>query len=135
MRYGIALVVAFAILLLAGLFTWQTRRIVREEFRKSLREAKAAGTLPPGLQHLDPDTAKFEEVGIELPAVSMTRIAIADMILAYWFVLGPLVILLCLGTAALSNRLVKPKDPLQESSAAKKHTQDGRIRAGGGHLP
>lgn len=125
MRHGIALVVAFAILLLAGLFTWQTKRIVREEFRKSLPKAKAAGTLPPGLQHVDPDTAKPEEIGIELPAVSVIRIAIADLILAYWFVLGPLVVLLCLGTAALSYRLVKPRDPLQGSSAAKRRTQDG----------
>jgi hypothetical protein len=125
MRYGIALVVALAILLFAGLFTWRTKRIVHEELRKSLREAKAAGTLPPELQHLDPDTERFEEVGIELPAVSVTRITIADLILAYWLVLGPLVILLCLGTAALSCRLAKPKDPLQGSSAARKRTQDG----------
>jgi hypothetical protein len=124
MRYWIALVVALAILLLAGLFSWQTKRIVREQFRKTLREAKAAGTLPPELQHLDPDTAKPEDLGFELPAALMTRVAIADMILARWFVLGPLVILLCLGAAALSYRLVKPKEPLKGSPAADKRPQE-----------
>jgi hypothetical protein len=95
MRYWIALVVAFATLLLAGVFTLQTERIVREQVR-------------------------LHDAGYELPPALMTRVTIADMILARWFVLGPLVTLFCFGIAALSYRLVKPRGALQESPVAER---------------
>lgn len=117
MRYGVAFIVAAGILLAGALFARQTKHTVLAEFRKSLREAKAAGTLPPELQHLDPETATMEGFGFEIPAALEARIWAADIIYAFWFVLGPLVIVSCLSLAALSNRFMPPSAPAVEQKA------------------
>lgn len=108
MRYGIALGVAALVVLLGGLFPVQTKRSILADFRRQIREEKAAGTLPPEMQHLDPETATMEGFAFELPAQVVARITIADIIQGYWFVLVPFVVFGCCGAAALSYKIWAP---------------------------
>lgn len=112
LRYWIALGVAAGIILLGALFAVQTKRSILADFRQQLRKEKAAGTLPPEMQHLDPDTATMEGFGFELSEGTVARITIADIIQGLWFALIPLVVFGCVGVAALSYKLWKPNPPL-----------------------
>ncbi len=101
MRYWVALVVAGLIIALGVMFVWHTQRSSEERFRQGLREARIKGTLPPGI---DPDPANPGDFGIMLSAAEMRRVEIANLFVAWRFVLIPLVLIVSLGVARLLRR-------------------------------
>ncbi|SFJ11135.1 hypothetical protein [Planctomicrobium piriforme] len=80
------------------------KQLVLQEIRNSLREAKAAGTLPPEMQDLDLDNFMRMDIGIELSSQAMTRATIVDALRGLWYIWVPIVFAVCLGIAALLGR-------------------------------
>jgi hypothetical protein len=99
MRYVVALVAAGVLIGAGAAFVFQMDRSmerVMRLFRQVLREAKAAGQLPEGI---DPEQARVADFGFNVPPSMMWRIAVSHFLVAFRFVLAALLILASLGTA------------------------------------
>ncbi len=97
-RYGLA---TFACcILIAGAFAYAThaRTTFLAEFRKSLKEAKETGELPPELEDVDLNTVTPEGFDIEVTQSQMAKLSIADVIQVWWFIWAPLIVAICFGT-------------------------------------
>ena len=104
MRYVLAMVVT-GILVAAGVaFVSQTERSVERIFRQALRDAKAAGQLPEGI---DPETARRDDFGLEVPSSLMWRIRLSHFLERFRFVL---IALLAVGSLAVAHAL-RSRDP------------------------
>jgi hypothetical protein len=101
MRYGIAVVVAVLLIGAGAWYVRQTYQSIEQIARQALRDAKAAGELPPGF---DPEQANIADFGIELPASEMRRVKLANFLIAWRFVLIPMVVLGSLGIARITRK-------------------------------
>ncbi len=99
MRYGIAIVLAATIIGAGAFYVRRVERSVEQKARNALKQAKAAGQLPP---EIDPD--RVNDLGIQLTASEMRRVQIAHGLVALRFVLIPLILLGSLGIATLLSR-------------------------------
>jgi hypothetical protein len=99
---------AVAALLIAagGLFVWHTFHSLDRAVRDSLRQAKQAGTLPPELQDVDPETAelKIPDMQIKLPSGLQQRVEIAYLLMDWWYIWVPLILVAAPGITALLSR-------------------------------
>jgi hypothetical protein len=100
-RYGIALVVAVLLIGAGALYARQATRSVEQIARQALREAKAAGQLPP---EFDPERTDLADFGIDLPASEMRRLKLAHFLIVWRFVLIPMILLGSLGIARITRR-------------------------------
>jgi hypothetical protein len=97
-RYGASLAVAMLLIVAGALYVRQAERSIEQQMRQRLREAKAAGNLTP---EIDPESANLTDLGVLLPASEMRRIELAHLLVAWRFVLIPLVLLGSLVVARL----------------------------------
>jgi hypothetical protein len=106
MRVLIPLAVAALIIAAGGLFIWHTHYSVDQAIRNSLRQAKQAGTLPPELQDVDPDTAdlKIPDTQIKLPSGLHQRLQIVYLLMDWRYILVPLILVAAFGITALLSR-------------------------------
>lgn len=104
MRYGIAMAVAVLLIGAGMVYVRQVDRSIDERIRQTLREAKASGTLPPGI---DPEQPVLPAFGVDLPDSDVRRVKIANALVAWRLVLIPMVLLGSLGIA----RMFKRKSP------------------------
>jgi hypothetical protein len=96
MRYVVAVIVAGVLIGAGATFVSQTNRSVERLFRQTLREAKAAGQLPEGI---DPEHARVADFGRNFSPGMMWRIRVSHFLFAFRFVLAGLLILASLVTA------------------------------------
>ena len=101
MRYGIAAVVAALIIGAGALYARQVGRSVEGYVRQALREAKAAGQLPPDI---DPEHAEFRDFGVNLPASLTREVDVAHFMIVWRAALIPAVLLGSLGAARFLGR-------------------------------
>lgn len=101
MRYAIALVAASTLIVAGVLFVRHTEESVEVLFRQGLRDAKAAGQLPPGI---DPEQSDPRDFGIDLPAPVARRVMISHILVTKRFVFIPAVIVVSLGIARSLKR-------------------------------
>ncbi len=99
-RYGASLAVAMLLIVAGALYVRHAERSIEQQMRQRLREAKAAGNLPP---EIDPESANLTNLGVLLPASEMRRIEFAHLLVAWRFVLIPLVLLGSLVVARLAK--------------------------------
>jgi hypothetical protein len=99
--YLIAVIVAALIIGGAFAFASHTRRSFVESLRQDLRDAKAAGTLPPEMQDVDIETLDLADLGVEVTPGQMRQLQIADFIDHIWELWAPMTVLVCLGIAAV----------------------------------
>lgn len=83
--------------------------LVRREFvalrRQQLKDLEQAGQLPPKYQGVDLDTVTPPaNLGTELPTGMKRRIQLADFIISFWFIWAPLIMIVCVGTAAFFRK-------------------------------
>jgi hypothetical protein len=97
-RYGIALAVAVLLIGAGALYVRQVTRSVEHKVRQALREAKAAGQLPP---EIDPEQVPLVDFGVDLPASEILRVKLAHLLVIWRFVLVPMVLLGSLGIARM----------------------------------
>jgi hypothetical protein len=77
---------------------------VRSRVRDSALAAQAAGTLPARWQGRDIDSIPPSATGIELSSDVRYRVQIADFIVSFWFIWAPLIMIVCIGTAAFFRK-------------------------------
>jgi hypothetical protein len=82
------------------------RHSIESHVRKSLREAKAAGTLTEDWKDIDPDSADISKVGFQmkLPSGFETRLQLSMWLTEYWYVWAFLVVSICVTLAYLTQR-------------------------------
>jgi hypothetical protein len=97
-RYVGSLAVAMILIAAGVLYVTQVERSIERQMRHVLREAKAAGKLPP---EIDPEAVNLTDLGVLLPASEMRRIELAHFLVAWRFVLISLVLLGSLVVARL----------------------------------
>jgi hypothetical protein len=105
-RYLIPLAFATMLIAAGGLFVWHTFHSLGRAVRDSLRRAKEAGTLPPELQDVNPDAAdlKIPDMQIKLPSGLHQRIQIAYLLMDWWYLWVPLILVAAVGSSALLGR-------------------------------
>jgi hypothetical protein len=104
-RLLIALLVAFAVIAGGFVFCAFSERKLLAEMRQGLRDAKAAGTLPPELQSIDVETMPLADVGVPVSRSLMRQAAIANWLENLAVILIPLVIGTCVLAAVLGGRV------------------------------
>ena len=95
MRYAIALIVAALIIGGVVIYIRQTDRAVEQAMRQALLKNQQAGTLPPELQGIDPQTADLSQLGafqMQLPAAVERRLKVSYALTDYWYVWTTLVV-------------------------------------------
>jgi hypothetical protein len=110
MRYVIATVVSAMLIGGVVLYIRQTSRLIEQTMRRALLKQQLAGTLPPELQGVDIQTAdlsKLGDFGMTVPAALMRRIRMTMALTDWWYIWGPLVLIVCFGSAALFGRATK----------------------------
>jgi len=100
MRYVVAMFVACAIIGTAAYFVHSTRLQLQRASRTALVKAKEKGEITD--EQLDDVLADKGGFGMELQPREMCRVQIAEIISAFWLVLAPLTLALCLLVAHLS---------------------------------
>lgn len=100
-RYGICLAIATLLIVAGAVYVRQVQRSVEQQVRQRLRDAKAAGDLPPGI---DPEAPGLRDVGVPLPASEIRRLGFAHLLITWRYVLIPLVLLGSLGIARVLRR-------------------------------
>jgi hypothetical protein len=99
MRYVWASVVAFLIIFAGVLFVRQTGRFVeRKAFESGATNGRPSSEIP---------ISERREIGIEMPSSEIARVQAADILADYWLVFAILVIVGCLGVAAIAGRRTK----------------------------
>jgi hypothetical protein len=101
LRYGLALALAVSIIGVGMVFVRQTERSIEKRARQTLREAKASGKLPAGI---DPERANLPDIGFPLSPTEIRRLKIAHLLVDWRLILIPLVLLGSLGVAYLFKR-------------------------------
>jgi hypothetical protein len=112
MRYVVALVVAALLIGGVVLYIRQTDRVLEQAIRQALMKQQQAGTLPPELQGVDLQTVNLKEMGgfqMSLPVGLEQRLKLSLMLTDFWYVWGPLVVVICLGAASLVGFATKPE--------------------------
>jgi hypothetical protein len=112
MWYVLASVAAASLIGGAILYIRQTDGVLKQALRQSLLKQQQAGTLPPELQGLDlqtVDLGKFGDFQMQLPAAVETRLKLSYLLADYWYVWGPMVVVLCFGMAALFGSVTRPE--------------------------
>jgi hypothetical protein len=98
------------ILIAAGFaFSWLTVRDFHALIRQSLRERKAAGTLPAEWQNIDPETVDISKLGdfqMRIPSGMESRLQMSLLLSDFWYVWSPVVVVLCLAMAKMTGRRV-----------------------------
>ena len=112
MRYAIALAAAALLIAFGVAYVQQTNRLFEQRFRQTLREAKAAGNLPPEIDAEHADLANF---GVDLPPSDVLRLKFAHFLVAWRFVLIGIVLLSSLGIA----RILRRRSPRPQSASPK----------------
>jgi hypothetical protein len=110
MRYFIALIAAALIIGAGVLYVRQTNQSMEQLIRQAFLRQQQAGTLPPELQGVDIQNADLKtlgDFGMQLPAATERRLKWAMLLSEYWYVLAPLVTILCLAAAALYGSAMK----------------------------
>lgn len=111
MRYIIALIVALFIIGGAILFVHQTWESYHQCVRIVRLRQQKEGRLPPELQGIDIESADAnvlgENVSMTLPAALVRRIQITMALTDWWYIWGPLILIVCFGTAALVGAVTK----------------------------
>jgi hypothetical protein len=110
MRYIIALVVAALLIGGVVLYIRNTDRAIEQAIRQALLNQKLAGTLPPELQGIDPQTAdlsKLGDFGMKLPAALEHRLQLTYYLTDFWYIWAPLIVLVCMGAAVLFGIMSK----------------------------
>lgn len=105
-RFLMSLVAAGLIIGGGFMFCTLAEKRLINEARQALRQAKAAGTLPPELQNVDLETMPLEDVGIPVGKSTMRMVTVADRLSQFAVFLVPLVIIACVGAAWLLGRIV-----------------------------
>lgn len=98
-RYFVASLVALLIIAAALFYAGRVQRRFVEKLRQSMRDAKAAGTLPDELKDVDLETITPRGFALEVSREELTRITISDMLRHLWYVWIPIVIGICFGIA------------------------------------
>jgi hypothetical protein len=101
LRYGLSLAVAVSIIGAGMMFVRQTRRSIEKRARQTLREAKASGKLPAGI---DPERANLSDFGFPLSHTEIRRLKIAHLLVDWRLILIPFILLGSLGVAYLLKR-------------------------------
>jgi hypothetical protein len=101
LRYGASLGVAFLLIAAGFLYVRLAERSIEKRIRQGLREAKAAGELPP---EIDSEAASLPDLGVRLTASAMRRIQLAHLLVAWRFVLIPLALIVSLAIARILER-------------------------------
>jgi hypothetical protein len=100
LRYVVALLAAGVVIAAVAAFSWWHCNAAERTVRRYLRQKKERGEWPPGLQGIDPETADLRGFNAELPEGLLTRVAVARLLGATWYVWVPAVVGVCLGVAA-----------------------------------
>jgi hypothetical protein len=100
-RYGGTLAVAMLLIVAGFLYVRQLERSIEQQVRQRLGEAKAAGKLPP---EIEPEGTDLTGIGVHLPVSEMRRSELAHLLVAWRFVLIPLVLLGSLVVARMLKR-------------------------------
>ncbi len=95
MRYLLASIAAVAIIALGSIFVWRTRVAVEQSAREQL--AAKGQPVPVG------SPANLEGVGLEMSSSQIAMVSFADLLVDFWYIFVPLVILICFGVAAFSG--------------------------------
>lgn len=101
MRYVLASAVALLIFFAGALFVWQTQRHMQLKLERAVQEAKDSGQLPA--ETSEPGAIDYTGLGMEVSSSEMSRIALADLLARFWFILLPLLIVICLGIAKFTQ--------------------------------
>lgn len=103
MRYQIALLIAAVVIGLGFGFAFWTRQELDSAMRTKLKEMNNEGRLPAEYEGADLDTVplNLDIIVVELPRGLQTRLDIVRWMNDFCWVLAPLVVLVCLGVAAL----------------------------------
>ena len=100
-RYAATLAVAMLLIATGALYVRQVEHSSEQQVRQRLGEVKAAGKLPP---EIDPEAVEFTNLGVPLPASETHRIELAHLLVAWRFILIPVVLLGSLMVARLLKR-------------------------------
>jgi hypothetical protein len=112
MRYVIALIAAGLIIGGVTFYIRQTDRSIEQAMRQALLRQQQAGTLPPEFQGVDlqsADLRQFGDFAIKLPEALEKRLQLTMFLSDYWYIWGPLTVILCLGAASLFGLVAKPE--------------------------
>lgn len=101
MRYAISLAVAVLLIAAGAGYVRYVEQSFEQQARQRLREAKAAGKLPP---EIDPEAPELPAMGFPLTAPEMRRIQIAQLLVAWRLVLILTVLLASLAIARIIRR-------------------------------
>src|SRR5262245_6026433 len=105
-QFLIWLAVAAALIGAGIIYTKLTFRSFEAQARETLRRLQQAGTLPRAWQGIDVETVDIWHLGMQLraPPEWETRLPIAFLLADYWYVWVAVVLVVCLGAAALPAR-------------------------------
>ena len=98
MRYGIAIMVGVALMVIAQQFVWHADRFRHRALRQGFHAGREQSETAP-----EPDAqgSGDESLGIDIPAREMFLMDIADLIRVWRFVLFPAILIGSLGVAWL----------------------------------
>jgi hypothetical protein len=111
MIYVIASALAIAIIGAGILVTRRSEREVADRFQQlktEMKANKAAGILSPDMSDAEIDNLELRDVGMPMPSGLHTRVDLTRWMTSFWYVLIPLVLVMCLGGAFIVNRFVNP---------------------------
>jgi hypothetical protein len=101
--YVMAMVVASMIVGGVMFYIQQTKRTFEQLVGQTLLKQQRDGTVPPELQDVDieaADVSKLHGFAITVPKALMRRIRIAMALTDWWYIWGPMVLIVCYGSAA-----------------------------------
>jgi hypothetical protein len=100
--FGIAIGVAFAIVITGAAFVRQTMRILAQRFEQQVQEwrrQKQEGTLSEYMLEVDLDSLKPENMGFPVSPGLQRRLDLAMFMKHFWYVLIPLAVAFCIVVA------------------------------------
>jgi hypothetical protein len=108
MRYAVAAVVACLVIGAGFGIGRHLKRAFIEDFRESLRTAKAEGKLPKDLEGVDLETFNPEGWEFRLPEKAARQIWISDWLLYGWHIWVPATIIISMAVAYITKRRAGP---------------------------
>lgn len=103
--YTAALCIATVTITGLAAYAWWNRDVVERSVRANLRVQKEEGRLPPELQQADIDKLDVKDFNVKVPEEIEGRQSTATFLAMTWYVWVPAVFLVCIGLAALAQRL------------------------------